>query len=146
MSTTTTRIRFADLGALHESIRDELDDAYARVLASREFNGGSEVEAFESAFSAMHGVRAGAACGSGTDALALSLGIGVSRGDERSIVPAMTFVATAEAVPHAARCPCLADVDPVTLLLTEATVADVWTRQIRPSSWSTSTVTRSRST
>lgn len=131
MPTTTTRIPFADLGALHDSIRDELDEAYARVLESSEFNGGSEVEAFESAFSAMHGVRAGAACGSGTDALALALrASGVSRGDE-VIVPAMTFIATAEAVLHAGAVPVLADVDPVTLLLTESTVADARTRYTR---------------
>ena len=126
-----TRIRFADLGALHASMREELDAAFARVLESSEFNGGAEVEAFESAFSALHGVRAGAACGSGTDALALALrAAGVSRGDE-VIVPAMTFVATAEAVLHSGAVPVLADVDPETLLLTETTVADVRTRYTR---------------
>jgi dTDP-4-amino-4,6-dideoxygalactose transaminase len=131
MPITSTCIRFADLGALHESMRAELDEAFGRVLASSEFNGGSEVERFEAAFAAFHGVPHAAACGSGTDALALALrASGVSRGDE-VIVPAMTFVATAEAVLHAGAVPVLADVDPETLLLTEASVSEVRTRYTR---------------
>jgi dTDP-3-amino-3,4,6-trideoxy-alpha-D-glucose transaminase len=54
----------------------------------------------------------------------------VGDGDE-VIVPAMTFVATAEAVVHAGATPVLADVDPVTLLLDEAGVAAVRTDRTR---------------
>ena len=43
----------------------------------------------------------------------------------------MTFVATAEAVVHMGATPVLADVDPVTLLLTEETVAAVRSERTR---------------
>jgi dTDP-4-amino-4,6-dideoxygalactose transaminase len=79
----------------------------------------------------MHGAPGAVGCGSGTDALALGLrALGVGAGDE-VIVPSMTFVATAEAVCHVGATPVIADVDPTTLLLTDATVAEVRTARTR---------------
>lgn len=131
MSITSTRIRFVDLASLHASVRDELEEAFGEIVVSSEFTGGRTVEAFEAAFAGIHGAPAAAACGSGTDALALALrASGVSRGDE-VIVPAMTFVATAEAVLHVGAVPVIADVDPETLLLTEESVAEVRSRYTR---------------
>lgn len=118
-------VAFLDLVRLHESIRPELDSAMDEVLRRAAFVGGEFVAAFEEAFAAEHGMAGGAGCGSGTDALALSLrALGVGPGDE-VIIPSMTFVATAEAVVHSGARPVLADVDPRTLLLTEATVSAV---------------------
>ena len=53
---------------------------------------------------------------------------GIGPGDE-VVVPAMTFVATAEAVLHAGAEPLLVDVDSETLLLSEEAVAAVRTRR-----------------
>lgn len=127
-----TRIPFQDLTRLHNSIRVELDDAIARVVDNSAFVGGSEVAAFEEEFAAAHGVEvAGAGCGSGTDALALALrALGVGPGDE-VIVPAMTFVATVEAVVHVGATPVLVDVDPVTLLIDPLAVAAARTDRTR---------------
>lgn len=124
-------IPFMDLGRLHESIRDELDAAIDRVIRSSAFVGGDEVPAFEEAFGSGHGLGPGAGCASGTDALALVLrALGIGPGDE-VVVPAMTFIATAEAVVHAGAVPVLADVDPATLLLTPAAVEAVRTDRTR---------------
>lgn len=124
-------VPFLDLKRLHESIRDEIDAAMDRVIQSSSFVGGSEVAAFEEEFAAAHGQNPGAACGSGTDALALALrALGIGPGDE-VVVPALTFVATAEAVVHVGAIPVLADVHPSTLLLTPETVAKVRTEQTR---------------
>lgn len=124
-------VPFLDLGRLHASIQAELDEAYRATVASSGFVGGIAISEFEAAFAAAHGAIAGAGCGSGTDALALALrALGLAPGDE-VVIPAMTFVATAEAVVHAGGTPVIADVDPVTLLLTPDAVAAVRTDRTR---------------
>lgn len=126
------KIPFLDLGRLHESIRPELDEVFDDVVGASRFVGAAAAVApFEEAFAAAHGAAATAACGSGTDALALALrALGIGPGDE-VVVPSMTFVATAEAVVHVGATPVLADVDPVTLLLDEGAVAAVRTARTR---------------
>ena len=125
-----TAIPFLDLGRLHRSIRPDLQAAFDRVLEASSFIGGTEVAAFEDEFGEAHNALA-VGCGSGTDALSLSLrALGVGSGDE-VVVPSMTFIATAEAVLHVGAVPVIADVDPVTLLLTPETVAPVLTRRTR---------------
>ena len=124
-------IRLLDLARLNASIRADLDAAYARVVESSSFVGASASAAFENALARAHGRRGGVGCGSGTDALALALrALGVGGGDE-VIVPAMTFVATAEAVVLAGAVPVVADVDTASLLLTEHAVARVRTPSTR---------------
>jgi dTDP-4-amino-4,6-dideoxygalactose transaminase len=126
-SVMAQRIRFLDLTRLHQSIRQELDEAIDRVIIGSAFIGGEEVQAFEQAFAATHESPAAVGCGSGTDALALTLrALGVGPGDE-VIVPSMTFVATAEAVVHTGATPVLADVDRDTLLLSPDDVERVRT-------------------
>ncbi|HEY5886465.1 MAG TPA: DegT/DnrJ/EryC1/StrS family aminotransferase, partial [Acidimicrobiales bacterium] len=117
------KIPFLDLGRLHETIRPELDAVFDDVVGASRFVGAAAAVApFEEAFAAAHGAAGAAGCGSGTDALALSLrALGVGPGDE-VIVPSFTFVATAEAVVHVGATPVLADVDPVSLLLDEGQV------------------------
>jgi dTDP-4-amino-4,6-dideoxygalactose transaminase len=128
---TRSTVPFLDLTRLHATIRDELDAAYDRVVSSSQFAGGPIVKEFEEQFAAAHGAHDAVGCGSGTDALALALRVlGIGPGDE-VLVPAMTFVATAEAVYHAGATPRLADVDPTTLLLTEETVAAARTERTR---------------
>lgn len=120
-------IPFQDLTRLHQSIRPEIDEAINRVIAGSAFIGGAEVEAFEGEFGSAHEAEAAVSCGSGTDALALTLrALGVGPGDE-VVVPSMTFVATAEAVHHVGATPILADVDADTLLLTSDEVEKVRT-------------------
>ena len=127
--TTRATIPFLDLGALHASIDDELRDAFERVLAASAFIGGPELAAFEEEFSSAHGRARGVGCASGTDALALALrAAGIGPGDE-VVVPAMTFVATAEAVVHVGATPVVADVDDDTLLLAPESVAAVATER-----------------
>lgn len=124
-------IPYLDLGRLHASIRGDLDAAYESVLSSSTFVSASAGEAFEAEFARLHGRQGGVGCGSGTDALALSLrALGVGPGDE-VVVPALTFVATAEAVVHVGAEPVLADVDATTLLLSKESVSAVATTRTR---------------
>lgn len=118
-------IPFLDLGALHASIAGELREAFDRVVAESSFIGGGELSALEEEFAAAHGRAHGVGCASGTDAISLALhAAGIGPGHE-VVVPAMTFVATAEAVVHAGATPVVADVDPETLLLSPEAVAAV---------------------
>jgi dTDP-3-amino-3,4,6-trideoxy-alpha-D-glucose transaminase len=120
-------IPFVDLTRLHASIDRDIRAAVDRVVTSGSFVGGEEVTRFEVAFAKAHGAADVIGCGSGTDALALALrALGIGPGDE-VVVPAMTFVATAEAVAHVGAIPVVADVSPVDLLLDEAGVDAVRT-------------------
>jgi dTDP-4-amino-4,6-dideoxygalactose transaminase len=111
-----------------------LEELLARVRAVAErgaFTLGSYVEDFEAGFASY--CEAGEAVGvaSGTDALALSLcALGIGRGDE-VIVPANTFIATAEAVSIAGATPRFVDVDPDSGLLTAAILERALTPRVR---------------
>jgi perosamine synthetase len=84
---------------------------------------GPKVAAFEKAFAARHRVSHAIAVSSCTTALHLALaGIGVGPGDE-VIVPAFTWVATANAVVYCGATPVFADVDRATYNLDVAAVA-----------------------
>lgn len=126
-TTTTTTVPFQDLGRLHDSIGEELRAAIDGVIARSAFVGAGSCRDFEENFATAHGVDHAIGVGSGTDALALALrALRIGPGDE-VIVPAMTFVASAEAVVHVGATPILADVDPTTLLLDPAAVDAVRT-------------------
>jgi dTDP-4-amino-4,6-dideoxygalactose transaminase len=87
-----------DLRRQNEPIRDELLDAFRRVLDSGQFILGKEVEQFESAAAAVAGARFAIGVTSGTDALLLALmALGIGPGHE-VICPSFTFFATAGSV------------------------------------------------
>lgn len=82
-------IPLVDLKRNYAAIQGEIDSAMAEVLANTAFIGGSHVDAFESAFATMVGVKHCIGCNSGTDALFLALwGLGVGPGDEVRSRPA----------------------------------------------------------
>jgi dTDP-3-amino-3,4,6-trideoxy-alpha-D-glucose transaminase len=100
----------------------ELIGAVERVARDSAFTLGNEVESFEAEFADYCGVAHAIGVSSGTDALALALrGLGIGPGDE-VIVPANSFIASAEAVTLAGARPRIVDVDPATGLLTAAIV------------------------
>lgn len=114
----STPIRFLDLVASHEEIRGELDAIWDTTVSTAGFVGGSEVAAFEEEFAAYCGASRCIGVANGTDALELILeAAGFGPGDE-IIVPANTFIATAEAVVRVGATPVFADVDPDTMLIT----------------------------
>ena len=113
----TTPIPMVDTAAEYRAFKDEIDAAFARVMASGRFVLGPEGEAFEREIAAYTGARHAVGCNSGTDALHLALvAAGVGPGDE-VIVPSFTFFATGEAVSYTGATPVFADVDPGTFNL-----------------------------
>ena len=104
------------------ALMEELLAAVARVAATAAFAGGPEVEAFEAEFADYCGTRHAVGLSSGTEALALALrALDIGQGDE-VIVPANSFIATAEAVTLVGATPCFVDVDPTSALVTAAHV------------------------
>lgn len=116
----TRLVPFTDLAAMTREIRATIDQNWGQLLDTSAFIGGQAVEEFEAAWAAYCGVGHAIGMANGTDALQLTLtALGIGAGDE-VIVPANTFVATAEAVVLAGATPRFADVSSETLLLTAA--------------------------
>jgi dTDP-4-amino-4,6-dideoxygalactose transaminase len=112
-----TPIPLVDLQAAHAEVAEEVAVGFKRVIAATAFIGGDEVAAFEREYAAFAGVAECVGVANGTDALELALRVvGVGRGDD-VIVPANTFIATAEAVARAGACPVFVDIDPETYLV-----------------------------
>lgn len=98
-------------------VSEEDIEAVAHVLRSDWLTTGPEVDAFESDLAAVTGAAEAVAVSSGTAALHAALhALGVGPGDE-VVVPALTFVATANAAAYLGARPVFADVDPETLLI-----------------------------
>lgn len=113
----TVRVPLLDLSAIHADLADDLIASLRSAIDSGSFIGGQEVEAFESEWAGYCEAAGAVGVANGTDALQLVLrAAGIGTGDE-VITPAMTFVATVEAVRLAGADPVLVDVDERTGLL-----------------------------
>ncbi|HVN12370.1 MAG TPA: DegT/DnrJ/EryC1/StrS family aminotransferase [Kineosporiaceae bacterium] len=124
-------IPLVDLSVQHAQIADEVDAGFAEVLSAGDFIGGKAVAAFEQEYAEFVGARHCVGAGNGTDALEMALrAVGVGHGDE-VIVPANTFIATAEAVVRAGARPVFVDVDEDALLIDPALVEDAVTARTR---------------
>ena len=87
-------IPFLDLKAPYLELKQELDEAIARVVSSGWFIGGPEVDQFEVEYSTYCGATHAVGVANGLDALHLALrAMDVGPGDE-VIVPSNTYIAT----------------------------------------------------
>jgi perosamine synthetase len=92
---------------------------------------GKYIKQFEEEFAAYCGCRYGVATSNGTTSLHLAThALGIGAGDE-VIVPALTFVACANAVQYTGARPIFADVDPVTWTISPESVAALITPQTK---------------
>jgi dTDP-4-amino-4,6-dideoxygalactose transaminase len=90
---------------------EEEKNALCAVIDSNWITMGSQVQAFEKAFAAQHGMTDGVAVNSCTAGLHLALAVlGVGPGDE-VLVPSLSFVATANAVVYCGATPVFVDID-----------------------------------
>lgn len=103
----------------------------ARALDQGQLSQGPAVRQFEADFAAAIGARYAIATMNGTVALHLALAaLGIGPGDE-VLVPALTFVATANAVTYCGATPVICDVDPATWCLSPDEVRRLGTPRTR---------------
>jgi dTDP-4-amino-4,6-dideoxygalactose transaminase len=94
-------VNFLDLHAQYLSIKDEIDKVVSDVIRESAFIGGKYVEQFEENFSNYQQAKCCIGVGNGTDALEIAIeALDLPKGSE-IIVPANSFIASAEAVTRA---------------------------------------------
>ena len=122
---------FLDLEPVHAPLKEQLLADIADLIDTGRFIDGPQVEEFEEAFAGYCGTTRCVGTASGLDALRLALlAAGLEPGDE-VIVPALTFVATLEAVTQAGGVPVVADISPLDLDLDPAAAAAAVTGRTR---------------
>jgi dTDP-4-amino-4,6-dideoxygalactose transaminase len=103
------RVPLLDLGASHRDLRSDFLAAFGELIDSGAFTNGPQVIELEAAFARFCDVPFCIGLASGLDALRLALVAIEPKPGEEAILPANTFVATAEAVVQAGLIPVLAD-------------------------------------
>lgn len=125
------RVPFTRLDNGDPQLLAELLEVVERVGRSAAFTLGEEVESFEREFASWCECEHAVGVSSGTAALELALlALGIGPGDE-VIVPANSFIATAEAVSATGATPRLVDVDERSALLTAEAVEPALTPRTR---------------
>ena len=118
MSTTKPAIQMVDLKTQYQKLQPEIDTAVIDVIRSGAFINGPTVKSFQANFERYLDVNHVIPCANGTDALQIALmATGMQPGDE-VIVPAFTYVSTAEVIALLGLKPVMVDVDPDTFNLT----------------------------
>ena len=108
------KIQMVDLKGQYLRIKDEVDAGIRKVLEDTEFINGPIVGEFAAHLGEYLGSGTVIPCANGTDALQIALmALGLERGDE-VIVPAFTYVASAEVIGLLGLTPVMVDVDPRT--------------------------------
>jgi dTDP-4-amino-4,6-dideoxygalactose transaminase len=104
-------IPFVDLKSNYLSIKNEIDNAIQNCLSETDFIKGKSIIDFERLFSKYIGTDYCMSCGNGTDAIEIILtALGIGPGDE-VIVPALTWISTAEAVNNVGAEPVFVDIN-----------------------------------
>jgi dTDP-4-amino-4,6-dideoxygalactose transaminase len=104
-------IKFLDLKGQYSKIKNEVDQSIAECLNSTEFINGKIVNEFAENLSKYLGAKHIIPCANGTDALQIALmALDLQEGDE-VILPAFTYIATAEVIALLKLKPVLVDVN-----------------------------------
>lgn len=120
MPTVTEPIQMVNLTAQYQALKEAIDATVLDTLATGQFIGGTKVKRFEQNLNAYVGSAHTIACANGTDALQIALmALDLQPGDE-IIVPAFTYVSTAEVIGLMRLQPVMVDVDPDSFNLTDS--------------------------
>lgn len=104
-------IQMVDLKSQYVRLKSEIDSAIEEVFEAGKYIKGPQVLSFEQKLAQYTGSKHVISCANGTDALQIAMmALGLKPGDE-VIIPAFTYVATAEVIALLGLTPVLADVD-----------------------------------
>lgn len=125
------KIEMVDLAGQYEKIQTEIDAAVLKVLKNANFINGQEVEDFSKNLSGYLDGAHVIPCANGTDALQIAMmALDLEPGDE-VIVPAFTYVATAEVIGLLHLKPVMVDVDPLNFNVTIHNISAAITNNTR---------------
>ena len=117
-------IHMVDVKSQYLKIKDEVDRGIQEVINSCAFINGPKVKSFRSSLEEFLSVKHVIPCANGTDALQIALmALDLKPGD-KVMVPAFTYVATAEVIGLLGLTPVMVDVDPDTFNLTKEIVEE----------------------
>ncbi|WP_198661669.1 DegT/DnrJ/EryC1/StrS family aminotransferase [Lewinella sp. IMCC34183] len=118
MPTPPAPIQMVELRTQYEAMQEEVDAAVMEVIRSGAFINGPATRDFQAGLEAFLRCKHVVPCGNGTDALQIAMmALDLKPGDE-VIVPAFTYVASAEVIALLGLSPVMVDVDPFTFNLT----------------------------
>ena len=107
-------MEFIDVQKQYRAMKEEMDEAMAKVLRDGRFIMGEEVKELESQLKDYVGVKHCITCGNGTDGLQMALmTLGIGPGDEIITTP-FSFISTADVVSLLGAKPVFVDIDPET--------------------------------
>ncbi len=120
-------IQMVDLKSQYEKIKNEIDAAVLDCMSSTAYINGPQVKLFQENLESYLQVKNVIPCANGTDALQIALmALDLKPGDE-VIVPAFTYVATAEVIALLQLKPVMCEVDPDTFNVTAEIIEKVIT-------------------
>lgn len=105
------KIQMVDLKSQYLNIKNEIDRALLNCIESTNYIKGPEVALFEENLARYLDIPHVITCGNGTDALQIALMALDLQPEDEVIIPAFTYVATAEAVALLKLIPVMADVE-----------------------------------
>lgn len=122
------KLQMVDLMGQYYKIQKEIDSAVLDTIRSSAYINGPQVKSFANNLEKYLDVKHVIPCANGTDALQIALmALELKQGDE-IIVPAFTYVATAEVIALLGLTPIMVDVDPDTYNIT----AEILEKAITP--------------
>lgn len=125
------KINMVDVKTQYLHIKEEVDSAIQEVINTTSFINGPAVKEFKFALEKYMDVNTVIPCANGTDALQIAMmALGLKAGDH-IMVPAFTYVATAEVIALLGLIPIMVDVDPKTFNLTSEIVEKALTPDIK---------------
>ncbi|MDD2488404.1 MAG: DegT/DnrJ/EryC1/StrS family aminotransferase [Bacteroidales bacterium] len=104
-------IQMVDLKTQYNNIKLEIDSAIKHVIDNTSFINGQEVTSFSNHLASYLGIKHVITCGNGTDALQIALMSLDLKPNDEIIVPAFTFIASAEVIGLLGYRPVMVDVD-----------------------------------
>lgn len=103
------KVPFLDLKIQYQQIKNDVDPIIQNIFENTAFIGGKIVKEFEANFAEKNNSKHFISCANGTDAIYLTLrALGIGYGDE-VILPANTFIASAEPVTQCGAVPVFVD-------------------------------------
>ena len=110
-------VKFVDIPSQYVDIEEKIIAAITNLIRTGAFVGGPVLADFETKLAEYLGTKFAVGCSDGTSALMLSLLAACMGHGDIAIIPANTFIATANAVIHAGGTVALVDCDPKTYLI-----------------------------